>query len=409
MRPAPGKGRGVFASAPLPAGALVYACRAVATQPHPTAPGSRRAAAASPNTLVPAVVAALAARPALGERVWDLDAGPAFAGAPPAKAPAGWVDERRLAAIIRFNSFTTLAVTRTAAEARRSQAAEAAGSGLDDGGGEGLWLQPSRLNHSCCPSAAWRVVGDFMFVYAARAVAAGEELTVSYVNTATGITERSAALARRGFACACARCALARARPEVAAMEARAADLLTAARSAAGAPNPGRPAGQQGLPLPRPEVSDLLRSLRAQALGLPAPGRGVLAVVCDLAAWEAFASRGDFAAASAAYGQAAQAMRDTLGDPADEPRHTRAALMAALFSAAAGGGGDAHRVAQRWADTAASGACSPPWGTLSRKELRALLDFYVDLWCAAPPGSGEEQAQALLRELLQAAAARLVL
>ncbi len=49
------------------------------------------------------------------------------------------------------------------------------------GGHVGIFPWFSFLNHACCPNATYMVVGEAMVVRAAADVAAGEQLTVTYI------------------------------------------------------------------------------------------------------------------------------------------------------------------------------------------------------------------------------------
>lgn len=71
-----------------------------------------------------------------------------------------------------------------------------------------LFPEASRFNHSCDPNATfYSVQGGLLVVRAVRAVAAGEEVTISYVPAMTPRPVRQGALLERyGFLCECARC-----------------------------------------------------------------------------------------------------------------------------------------------------------------------------------------------------------
>lgn len=74
----------------------------------------------------------------------------------------------------------------------------------------GLFPFLSMFNHSCAPRAVFAAAapGGVMAVRALVACAAGEELTVSYINLyESRASRRAATLATKGFACACERCA----------------------------------------------------------------------------------------------------------------------------------------------------------------------------------------------------------
>ena len=77
----------------------------------------------------------------------------------------------------------------------------------------GLWLLPSLFNHSCASNCYRFFIGDFMFIRTVVPVAAGEELTISYVTPADSLDERQEAFRVFQFECSCARCAAERSEP----------------------------------------------------------------------------------------------------------------------------------------------------------------------------------------------------
>ncbi|XP_059075197.1 uncharacterized protein LOC131060441 [Cryptomeria japonica] len=72
----------------------------------------------------------------------------------------------------------------------------------------GLWALPSFINHSCFPNANCIVVGEAMFIIAARKIAAGEEITIPYFDTLLPFFRRESAF--KEFKCDCKRCILER-------------------------------------------------------------------------------------------------------------------------------------------------------------------------------------------------------
>jgi hypothetical protein len=75
--------------------------------------------------------------------------------------------------------------------------------------GAGLYLIGANANHSCAPNAALLKDGDAddtTAVIAVRRIAAGEEVTVSYIEEQAPLRRRQEALRDYGFACRCARC-----------------------------------------------------------------------------------------------------------------------------------------------------------------------------------------------------------
>ena len=208
-----GKGRGARATQAIAENELLMASKAfaVALGRPPDAP---------PPDVVPSVVHALLANPETAAALYHLDAGPAYRDAPAPTAVESVVDVVRIANICARNSFELQPDPWRAAAAQREGRA---GSGR--AAGKGLWLREAMLNHSCVPNCQWFQIGDFQFTFAARAIAAGEELCIDY-GAAESFAARRAALARfggDGFACTCPRCAWIAARPDVADIDAEVA------------------------------------------------------------------------------------------------------------------------------------------------------------------------------------------
>ncbi|KAK6819646.1 hypothetical protein PG987_016129 [Apiospora arundinis] len=75
----------------------------------------------------------------------------------------------------------------------------------------GLFLAACRINHACVPNAQnkWRADLGRMTVHAARDIAAGEEITLTYLPALFPYAERQTILKDHfGFVCACATCSL---------------------------------------------------------------------------------------------------------------------------------------------------------------------------------------------------------
>jgi len=71
----------------------------------------------------------------------------------------------------------------------------------------GFFALLSRANHSCRPSASLsKRPGRATFVITTRAVAAGEALTIDYLQTEPAATKRRELFKQFGFYCACAHC-----------------------------------------------------------------------------------------------------------------------------------------------------------------------------------------------------------
>lgn len=87
-----------------------------------------------------------------------------------------------------------------------------------DGSGEksiaaGIWLHASHSNHSCIPNADRSFIGDMMVVRATRAIKAGEEICMSYLNPEHSYPERKKRLSEYGIDCDCPLCEVEKSMP----------------------------------------------------------------------------------------------------------------------------------------------------------------------------------------------------
>jgi hypothetical protein len=72
----------------------------------------------------------------------------------------------------------------------------------------GLFPKIARINHSCRPNCGnyWDEKSNLRVIYAARDIAPGEEITVSYIPLLKSTKERQARLVQYGFTCDCSAC-----------------------------------------------------------------------------------------------------------------------------------------------------------------------------------------------------------
>ena len=216
VRRVAGRGWGVVATRDLDEGALIMACPPVAVG----RPGEPCAgAAASPHAwargkpdrvlllrrIRDAVLADASGRLRGAIRALSGcgDAAGVGAGADPAAS-----DDDVAAAVCEANAFSI-----THAGHAYQLGDDGSRRPLHDDGelvGCGLWLAPSRLNHSCAPNCRWIHVGDVMCVRAVQRVAAGTELTHSYGGVVGGLQDGARRRARLragyGFDCRCELC-----------------------------------------------------------------------------------------------------------------------------------------------------------------------------------------------------------
>ncbi len=203
VSPSPTGGSGLFATRPIPQGALVFSETPLLTQPlspartnstilNILAQRTREEQCAffalfnAHKTDRPGRPALL---PALG--IFETNALPCGTTLPPASSDA------------------------TEAKTSGSKDTEAgkAGHAGTDGGREGIFLSAARLNHSCRPNVwrTWDVSSQEMTFRALRDIAQGEELCMNYADVdILGTREERAAEIQEafGFVCACEVCAL---------------------------------------------------------------------------------------------------------------------------------------------------------------------------------------------------------
>ncbi|KAN0113180.1 SET domain containing protein [Hyaloscypha variabilis] len=72
----------------------------------------------------------------------------------------------------------------------------------------GLFPKTARINHSCRPNCGnfWSERSEERVIYAQREIEEGEEITVSYIPLLKAVKERQARLQQYGFVCDCAAC-----------------------------------------------------------------------------------------------------------------------------------------------------------------------------------------------------------
>lgn len=366
-------GRGLFAVSTIPADTLLVASTAFALSSDGL------------EALPAAVCQRLRSRPDLGPALYELSPGPGF-GAPPLGEAASGVDAARIAAICAENAFCAVDEVEAAVlterwaerEARRDGTGRPSSVELNvrsDGlqRAVGLWLSPaSMINHSCAPSCEWFAIGATLFVVARRAVAAGEELSIAYVDVAPGEAARGAALGLR-FACACSRCACERLH-DGPAWEAAAARL--ASRTAR---HRGGPRAAAGGAQPTALLRSYAAALRARA---PPPARAPLVRLSALAGDTALLE-GRFAAAAACHERAARLAPAALGAGGAPPAAAAALLAAALCSARAGDAARARGAVERLA----AARCAPhaPWARLAPGDLLYLARAHARLDPHAAP------------------------
>lgn len=70
----------------------------------------------------------------------------------------------------------------------------------------GLWIWAAHVNHSCLPNAKKEVIGDLLVLRAIQHISAGEEITLSYVESSEYGARATTLMNIWGFRCRCALC-----------------------------------------------------------------------------------------------------------------------------------------------------------------------------------------------------------
>ncbi|KAI5803927.1 hypothetical protein EDC01DRAFT_763070 [Geopyxis carbonaria] len=169
----PGRGRGLVATAPIPAGTLLLAVPATffaATAPPETAPWFERwhrRLTVSPREYAAVCTAVTGS----------------YARAPDASA----VDAHLLAAVLAHNAHAT-SPTPT---------------------GSGLWITAALINHACTPNASFATVNRMFLVHSRVALHPGDEATLAYISPLVPFPTRREKIQQQWeFTCACSLCTL---------------------------------------------------------------------------------------------------------------------------------------------------------------------------------------------------------
>ncbi|ETS82353.1 hypothetical protein PFICI_04229 [Pestalotiopsis fici W106-1] len=184
IRPSPGKGLGVFAKSPIRTGQrIMVEAPLFAITPPQFVPGKGYELSAMAAS-VDAAVASLS--PADRNVFHSCHAHYLPGEAAATEEPGSGADMRRNRnmVIFRSNAYTLT------------------------NGSVAMFPQIARINHACRPNAAnvWSAASDRRIIWAARDIAAGEEVTVTYAPLLKARSDRQARLAPYGFTCDCEAC-----------------------------------------------------------------------------------------------------------------------------------------------------------------------------------------------------------
>ncbi|CAK0892833.1 unnamed protein product [Prorocentrum cordatum] len=196
-----GRGRGLFATAPVAAGTLLVCAQARGAGVR--GPARRVASAARRSAELREAVLCLSRGTAASE-VQLPALSPSQLAAPRRLPCASEADEQEISldevqTVLYYNQFSLPLVNPNAAPIEVT----------NDPGRSGLWLLPAFVNHSCRPNVQRLIVRDCLFLRAARDIGEGEELLDCYVESLQPLSRRRAQLETYGIVpCLCERCAL---------------------------------------------------------------------------------------------------------------------------------------------------------------------------------------------------------
>ncbi|CAE7589658.1 SMYD2 [Symbiodinium natans] len=191
-------GRGLIAASPVGEGEVLLVCQAlvIAPQKDLQAYAVERLRSCHEEEYQNFMCLQGGAREATRASVLDQDLRNWIGPLPrPREGPGREVDAKRVERVLHLNSVTKDVLVHTGAADRNPEC--------------GLWLLPSLINHSCQPNVVEQFLGDLLLLRAARALAPGEELLMSYVSTLQPRHVRQKCLQDTfHFSCSCTRCTL---------------------------------------------------------------------------------------------------------------------------------------------------------------------------------------------------------
>lgn len=189
---------------------------------------NRRVGISNDMELVRQIVALLRDRPALGEGLYHLSAGPDFENL--AQEDESKINLPRIRAITSNSAFgasggsgdleEVMSEWDVIKESHSLEEQMKRAASKEKRHGSGLWLKESMFNHSCSPNCVWRCIGDHMFVTSIKPISEGDELFISYVPEVMSYDETTLLFSNwmgkgNGFQCHCARCTTMRADAEI--------------------------------------------------------------------------------------------------------------------------------------------------------------------------------------------------
>lgn len=322
------------------------------------------------NKMLPYLVEELILHPDCGAELYSLSAGSKY---PNSVLPENYskVDILRMTAILTSNWFgADTSVMRRIVTSQRKRSIEGSIDNDQSKVGTGLWLRSSKLNHSCMPNCTYFIIGDFHFIITNRPVATGEELTIPYCDITKSFADRSKTFKNwnngDGFDCLCERCLYSRQNPAIVAID---VEIEKAYSEATKLSHQGYSMGQaadKALPISRRKV--IISHLEK----VPLIAQGNLSKVYELESIsQGHAGRSLEALSITQKNLEAELKFSGVGPQSRE-------LLVAYFGIVTFAT-DLHKLdlAKATLMTVYTIFCCPPWGQLTKEELKLLCQCYT--------------------------------
>ncbi|GJC85421.1 histone-lysine N-methyltransferase SMYD3 [Colletotrichum liriopes] len=193
-----GRGRGLFATEDIPAGEIVICEKAFTIESTPNTAITYDARdgmiRVSPIGLTASITQKLLDNPSQIDKVMDLYGD--YQGDGGVKVSR--TDEGPIVDVFRVHDI----VSRNAFGVCHQQGND----GTNSKTRTGLWVWAAYINHSCVPNTEKENIGDIMILRAARPIATGEEILISYAESSDYDERQAALMTTWGFECGCALC-----------------------------------------------------------------------------------------------------------------------------------------------------------------------------------------------------------
>jgi tetratricopeptide (TPR) repeat protein len=377
MKHVKGKGNGMFSTTNFATSEIIMVEKAlVFVQSNPQESSNQLSATTNfsdfghSTKILPCLVQKLISHPDCGGDLYSLSAGSKYPD-PVLPENSSKVDVLRMTAILTSNWFgaETNAITRVV----NSQRKKGTNGPIDDDpfkAGTGLWLHPSRFNHSCMPNCTYFIIGDYHFIITNRPVSTDEELTITYCDLRKPFVDRCEIFKNwnsgDGFTCLCKRCVYLRLNPAIVAIDVEIEKAYIEATNLCAQGYSMGKAADKALSMKRRKI------LITQLEKLSIVGQGNLSKLYELE----FASHACAGRHTEALliGQKTLEAEISFFGIGPEFLDLLKAYLRVISSAM---GLNDMELAKSTLMTVYTVFCSPPWGKITKNELKVLCQRYV--------------------------------